>query len=130
MPNLREGVASLSREVTKLQNASKEASPPAHPAAARSTYSKAVASGGPSSKATVAKQHTHATHAKVGSSSSQSTPTSGGPRVKFQGVCRVWGTMKATSTTAVSSTLKKLTMHGDKVSVKKKNRTNDNGREK
>ena len=132
LPNLRESVASLTREVTKLQNASKEASPPAHPAAARSTYSKAVASGGPSSKVTVVKQHTHTTRAKVhvGSSSSQSTPNSSGPRVKFQGVRRMWGTMKSTSTTAVTSTLKKLTTHGDKVSVKRKNRTKDNGREK
>ena len=48
IPKLPESVASLTREVTKLRNASKEASPPARTtAAARPTYSKAVIVGGP-----------------------------------------------------------------------------------
>lgn len=137
VPKLRESVASLTREVTKLRNASKDASPPARTtaaqaAAAKSTYSKAVTVGGPANKAANAKLHAHASYAKAGSSSSQSTPSSSdsGPRVKFQDVRRVWGTMRTTSTTAVTSTLKKLTKQGDKVSVKRKNRTNGNGREK
>ena len=50
--------------------------------------------------------------------------------MKFQGVRRVWGTMRSTSSTAVTSTLKKLTTCGDKLSVKRRNRTTDNGREK
>ena len=41
-------------------------------------------------------------------------------RVPVEGVRRVWGTLKATTTTAVASTLKKLTTLGDRLAVRKK----------
>ena len=47
-------------------------------------------------------------------------------RVPVEGVRRVWGTLKATSTTAVASTLQKLTTVGNQISVRKKTRSDTN----
>ena len=51
--------------------------------------------------------------------SSQSIP-SRLERVPVEGVRRVWGTMKATTTTAMTSTLQKLTCVGSQLLVRKK----------
>ena len=47
-------------------------------------------------------------------------------RVLVEGVRRVWGTLKATSTTAVASTLQKLTTVGNQITVRKKTRSDTN----
>ena len=47
-------------------------------------------------------------------------------RVPVEGVRRVWGTLKATSTTAVASTLQKLTTVGNQILVRKKTRSDTN----
>ena len=47
-------------------------------------------------------------------------------RVPVEGVRRVWGTLKATPTTAVASTLQKLTTVGSQLSVRKKTRPDTN----
>ena len=47
-------------------------------------------------------------------------------RVPVEGVRRVWGALKATSTTAVASTLQKLTTVGNQISVRKKTRSDTN----
>ena len=48
--------------------------------------------------------------------------TAAGCRVKILGVCRIWGTLKSTRTSAI---LKKLAAHGDQLFVKRKTATKD-----
>ena len=47
-------------------------------------------------------------------------------KTKVQGVRRIWGTMRSATTFAVTSTLKKLTSVGNKLSVKRKSRPGNN----
>ena len=54
------------------------------------------------------------------------TTTTSRERVPVEGVRRVWGTLKATSTTAVASTLQKLTTVGSQILVRKKTRPDTN----
>ena len=62
-------------------------------------------------------------------SSTRSPPThSPGVLVEVPGARKIWGTVKATSSSAVSSTLKRLTSAGTKLFVKKKSQPASEGR--
>ena len=107
---LKDEVASLSKLVSELQ---KEHCTSSNVSATRSSYTSV--SSAPRERKGLEEHQPKATSAEVEGYDKRKRP-----KVKVRGVRRIWGTLKATPTSAVSATLKKLTTLGEKVSIKRK----------
>ena len=137
MTTVRDKLAALEIEVAALRETmSTSRQPPSvpHPSNTKRTYARAARTRSAARPATSpARTAVLRTAAKSPTTQQQQRATNSaqsGPsrqeRVPVEGVRRVWGTLKATSTTAVTSTLKKLTTLGDRLTIRKKVKTDAN----
>ena len=126
MTTVRDKLAALETEVATLREMmSSSCQPPPSVPHSKRSYARAARTRtatrpatSPTRTAVLSKSSATQQQQRV-ADSPQSIP-SRKERVPVEGVRRVWGTMKATTTTAVASTLQKLTCVGSQLLVRKK----------
>lgn len=129
IPTMQASIEALKGEVAELRNSNSVAT----------TYAKAVSKssrpGPPPTNSNLSKRHNTASSAKAKerahgqiATESPSTSSAGGnsDKEKVSGVRRVWRTMRSATAFTVSSTLKKLTSIGNKLSVRRRSRPGSN----
>ena len=138
VPVMQASIDTLKKEVADLRRLStvKDHDPPVRSYAKAATSrpsrpryrsnSNSKSQGTATSSAKIQTQDICPVVVQAANSADNRVRTTSEAKTKVQGVRRVWGTMRSATTFAVTSTLKKLTSVGNKLSVKRKSRPGNN----
>ena len=129
IPILQQKVTTISEELSAIRQNMKTSPPSTSQAAKRSYAERAASNSGPKRRNYYKPSNFKAANATPASvTTNTARPTSANAnvqKVKVLGARRIWGTLKSATASTVSSTLKKLSTSGNKLTVRRKFKTNE-----